>query len=159
MRLTFESVDKIVWCDHSNESSLPVLSLSAICFSKCYKMKFPDLVEICLWLHLTVKGLNSTKSDQCEKFLLFTPVLLYFKQSGYKNRPLSTYENSAWWHVLGHKQRKWTNMFIIFFFLSPNIRLAIILNFYFIYRKWPIIRTWSHKVILMYIMPYLIWEM
>ena len=42
-------------------------------------------------LHLAVKGLNSIKSDQCEKFLLFTSVPLYFKQSGYKNRPLSTY--------------------------------------------------------------------
>ena len=114
-------------------------------FSKCYKMKFPDLVKICLWLHLTVKGLNSIKSDQCEKFLLFTSVLLYFKQSGYKNRPLSTYENSAWWHVLGHKRRKWTNVFIIFFFLSPNIRLTMILNFYVIYRKQPIIRTYHTK--------------
>ena len=28
--LTFESVDKILWCDHSNESSLPVLSYGTI---------------------------------------------------------------------------------------------------------------------------------
>ena len=59
--LTFKFVDEILWCDHSNESSLPVLSYSAICFSKCYKMKFANLVEICLWLHLAVKGL--IKSD------------------------------------------------------------------------------------------------
>ena len=32
--LTFESVDPILWCDHSNETSLPVLSHDAICFSK-----------------------------------------------------------------------------------------------------------------------------
>ena len=32
--LTFESVDEILSCDHSNESSLPVLSHDAICFSK-----------------------------------------------------------------------------------------------------------------------------
>ena len=54
-------MDEILWCDHSNESSLLVLSYSAICFSKSYKMKFANLVEICLWLHLAVKGL--IKSD------------------------------------------------------------------------------------------------
>ena len=58
MTLTFESVDEILWCDHSNEISLPVLSHSAICFSKFYRMKFANLVEICLWLHLAVKGLR-----------------------------------------------------------------------------------------------------
>ena len=29
--LTFESVDQIPWCDHSNQSSVPVLTLGAIC--------------------------------------------------------------------------------------------------------------------------------
>ena len=38
--LTFESVDKILLCDHSNESSLPVISHDAICFSQFWKMKF-----------------------------------------------------------------------------------------------------------------------
>ena len=56
--LTFESVDEILWCDHSNESSLPVLTHGAICFSKFHKMKFGHLVEICFWLNLAVKGLN-----------------------------------------------------------------------------------------------------
>ena len=28
--LTFESADEILWCDHSNESSLPVLTHGAI---------------------------------------------------------------------------------------------------------------------------------
>ena len=32
--LTFKSVDEILCCDHSNESSLPVLSHGAICLSK-----------------------------------------------------------------------------------------------------------------------------
>ena len=32
--LTFEYADEILRCDHSNESSLPVLSHDAICFSK-----------------------------------------------------------------------------------------------------------------------------
>ena len=38
--LTFESVDQILWWDHSNKSSLPVLTHGAICFSKFHKMKF-----------------------------------------------------------------------------------------------------------------------
>ena len=57
--LTFESVDEILWCDHSNESSLPVLSHDATCFSKFHKVKFGNLVEICFWLNLAVKGLNN----------------------------------------------------------------------------------------------------
>ena len=32
--LTFEYADEILRCDHSNESSLSVLSHDAICFSK-----------------------------------------------------------------------------------------------------------------------------
>ena len=58
--LAFESVDEILWCDHSNESSLPVLSHDAICFSKFQNVKFRNLVEICFWLNLAVKGLNYT---------------------------------------------------------------------------------------------------
>ena len=57
MTVTFESVDEILRCDHSNESSLPALSHSAICFSKLYKMKFANLLEIFLRLHSAVKGL------------------------------------------------------------------------------------------------------
>ena len=59
MTLTFESMDEILWCHHSIESSLPVLTHGAICFSKCYKMKLANLVDIFLWLHLAVKGLNT----------------------------------------------------------------------------------------------------
>ena len=43
--LTFESVDKIPWCDHSNETSLPALSRGAICFSAFYKMKFGNVTN------------------------------------------------------------------------------------------------------------------
>ena len=57
--LTFEYVDKILWCDHSNENSLPVLSHDAICFSKFHKIKFGNLAEVCFWLNLAVKGLRS----------------------------------------------------------------------------------------------------
>ena len=56
--LTFQSVDEILWCDHSNESSLPVLTHGAICFSQFWKMKFGNLVETCLWPHLALKGLR-----------------------------------------------------------------------------------------------------
>ena len=45
--LTFESVDEILRCDHSIESSLPVLSHNAICFKKFHKVKCGHLVEIC----------------------------------------------------------------------------------------------------------------
>ena len=38
--LTFESADETLWCDHSNETSLPVLTHGATCFSKFHKMKF-----------------------------------------------------------------------------------------------------------------------
>ena len=48
---------------HSNESSLPVLSHDAICLSKFQKMKFGNLVEICLWPHLAVKGLELNKIE------------------------------------------------------------------------------------------------
>ena len=37
MALTFESEDEIQWSDHSNETSLSVLSHGTICFSKFYK--------------------------------------------------------------------------------------------------------------------------
>ena len=57
MTLTFESADEILWCDHSNESSLPVVTHGAICFSNFHKTKFEHLVKICFWLNLAVKGL------------------------------------------------------------------------------------------------------
>ena len=37
---TFESVDEILWCDHSNETSQSVLSHGATCVSKFYETKF-----------------------------------------------------------------------------------------------------------------------
>ena len=37
--LTFESVDEILWCDHSNETSSAVLLHGAICFLIFYKIK------------------------------------------------------------------------------------------------------------------------
>ena len=39
MVLLFESVDEILWCDHSNETSSAVLLHGNICFSIFYKIK------------------------------------------------------------------------------------------------------------------------
>ena len=88
MTLTFESVDEILWCHHSNESSLPVLSYGAICLSKFYKIKFGNLVEICLWPHLEVKGLQSNLYIVVTLYIRDTRILpkifsclIYFLQS------------------------------------------------------------------------------
>ena len=43
--LTFESVDEILWCDHSNETPSAVLLRGTICFSMFYKMKFRIFLE------------------------------------------------------------------------------------------------------------------
>ena len=37
---TFETVDEILWCDQSNETSSAIVSLGTICFSIFCKMKF-----------------------------------------------------------------------------------------------------------------------
>ena len=37
--LTFESVDEILWCDHSNEISLAVLSQCTVCLGGFEKKK------------------------------------------------------------------------------------------------------------------------
>jgi len=47
--LTFESVDEILWCDHSIETSSSVLSLGTICFSIFSKMKFGMFVDFWFW--------------------------------------------------------------------------------------------------------------
>ena len=43
--LTFESVDEILWCDHSNQTSSAVLLHSTISFPLFYKTKFGILYE------------------------------------------------------------------------------------------------------------------
>ena len=48
-------MNEILWCDHSHESSLPVLSQDAICLPNEMKMKLRNL----LWPHLAVKGLTT----------------------------------------------------------------------------------------------------
>ena len=83
--LTFESVDEILWCDHSNESSLPVLTHGAICFSKFHKMKFRHLVEICFWLNLAVKGL---KGLYHATYYLYKKLEHFSHQLNFKNNGL-----------------------------------------------------------------------
>ena len=45
MILTSESVDEILWCDHSNETSSAVLSPGTIYILVFYKMKFGIRLE------------------------------------------------------------------------------------------------------------------
>ena len=51
--LTFESVDEILKCDHSNESYWAVLSCSAVCFAIFYRIKcgifFNDVILGTFW--------------------------------------------------------------------------------------------------------------
>ena len=47
--LTFESVDEILLCDHSNETSSAVLLHGTICFSIFYKIKFGIFLEILIF--------------------------------------------------------------------------------------------------------------
>ena len=59
--LTFESEDKILWSDHSNETSLPVLSHGTICFFMVqffllFAINFILFVRFCIWPHLAGKG-------------------------------------------------------------------------------------------------------
>jgi len=56
--LTFESVNEILWCDHSVVTSFAVLSLGTICFSIFFKTKFRMFLEFWFWTLLGVKGLN-----------------------------------------------------------------------------------------------------
>ena len=51
-------MDKILWSDHSNETSLPLLLHGAICCSKFYEMKLEIFVEFCPWSYLEVEGLK-----------------------------------------------------------------------------------------------------
>ena len=58
--LTFESVDEILWCDHSNEISLAVLSQGTVCLGDLKKneMKFSIILNFKFWPLLGVKGLS-----------------------------------------------------------------------------------------------------
>ena len=63
--LTLESLDKILWCDHSNETSSAVFLHGTICFSIFYKIKCGIFLELWYLALLGVKGL----SFQCKNVL------------------------------------------------------------------------------------------
>ena len=63
--LTFESVDEILWCEHSNETSLAVLSLGTICFSIFCKIKFGNFLDFQFLTLLGVKGLKPNDLNFC----------------------------------------------------------------------------------------------
>ena len=52
--LTFESVDKILWCDHSNGTYLAVPLHAIICFSIFYKKKNWDIDFSCILVFVTL---------------------------------------------------------------------------------------------------------
>ena len=62
--LTFESVDEILWCDHSIEPSLAVLSLGTICFSMFFEVKFGMFLDFVFWTLLWMKGLSNVLEIQ-----------------------------------------------------------------------------------------------
>ena len=73
LTLSLPECNEILWCGHSNESSLPVLSHSAICFSKCYKMKFCKLGR-----HLPLATFGSERVKKawvccCKSLFLLSP--------------------------------------------------------------------------------------
>ena len=47
--LTFESVDEILWCDHSNETSSAVLLHGNVCVLIFYKMKSGIFLNFDFW--------------------------------------------------------------------------------------------------------------
>ena len=59
--LIFESVDEILWCDHSNKTSSAVFLHGTICFSIIYKIKFGIFLEFCCLVLLGVKQLKGVK--------------------------------------------------------------------------------------------------
>ena len=70
MTLTFESKDKILWSDHSNKTSLPVLSHGTICFF---------MVQSFLLLHLATFGSERVKFQYpCGEIML--SIRLYWNQ-------------------------------------------------------------------------------
>ena len=56
--VSFESVDEILWCDHSNEISFTVLSHGTICWAGFEKLKIVSFLEFLFWSLLGVKGLK-----------------------------------------------------------------------------------------------------
>ena len=60
MTVTSAFVDEILWCDHSNESSLPVLTHGTFCFSN-FKMLENEIWKSGRNLPLTTFGSERVK--------------------------------------------------------------------------------------------------
>ena len=58
--LTFEPIDEILWCDHSNETSLAVLLHCTICISIFYNVNFDFLLNFYMALLGLVNCSNGT---------------------------------------------------------------------------------------------------
>ena len=69
--LTFESVDEILWCDHSNETSSAVLLHGTICFSIFDKNKSRILYEFLSSALLGFKGFSANWSIIDQKLYIF----------------------------------------------------------------------------------------
>ena len=63
--LNFESVDEILWCDHSNETFSAVLLHGTVCFSIFYKMifNFSALLRVKGLSHIMIRNVNSHVSN------------------------------------------------------------------------------------------------
>ena len=70
--LTFESVDEILWCDHSNETSFAVLLRVTIHFSIFYKMKFGIFSSILIFGTLRRLRDNESKRPRRKSLLITT---------------------------------------------------------------------------------------
>ena len=64
--LTFESVDEILKCDYSNETSSAVLLHGTVCFSIIYKMKFGIFLQFSCLALFEVKGLTDHSLKRSE---------------------------------------------------------------------------------------------
>ena len=62
--LTFQIVDEILWCDHSNQTSPAVLFHRTISFSIFYKMKFGIFSEFWFLALLEIKPSNGVTFDR-----------------------------------------------------------------------------------------------
>ena len=78
--LTFESVDEILWCDHSNETSSVVLLHGTICFFLIfYKIKFVFFLEFLLWNSWEFHRMKPYNSDLDVLFLCEQVVTLWYR--------------------------------------------------------------------------------
>ena len=92
--LTFESVDEILWCDHSNETSLAVVCHGVISFSIFYITKISNFFLNFVFLALLGgKGLIGIRAEQPSLILRQSKVIrihsLFFRSDVLCLRPCS----------------------------------------------------------------------